>query len=278
MTELHLVDRQLASRLVFKHFLSTYEQIDGKIKYIMQIHIFLPFSLCSGVGNALEGGRGRAGTKLFQDFQMLSRIWTHPWCLQLDYISKENRVGLRKTRLNHTNKNLKTGNTFVQITYCGNTDRWSNTYCHSSNIFPLSIISATWEPVLCLVHFDRSTNLTLIHSCRVTLTRTVWTNLLRQKPKNPQWVWPLRTRRQKSKIQIIFFFVCPNLTAHLQYIFSSCWLFLLYHSSSLLGKRSKAREKRGDLMTRTVMMWRSSKSGTPALVAEMGRVETEQSL
>uniref|UniRef100_A0A7N6BQH2 DNA helicase n=1 Tax=Anabas testudineus TaxID=64144 RepID=A0A7N6BQH2_ANATE len=45
----------------------------------------------TGVGNALEGGRGRAGTKLFQDFQILSRIWTHPWCLQLDYISKENR-------------------------------------------------------------------------------------------------------------------------------------------------------------------------------------------
>lgn len=38
-----------------------------------------------------EGARGKAGTKLFQDFQMLSRIWTHPWCLQLDYISKENK-------------------------------------------------------------------------------------------------------------------------------------------------------------------------------------------
>uniref|UniRef100_A0A8C1PZJ4 DNA helicase n=1 Tax=Cyprinus carpio TaxID=7962 RepID=A0A8C1PZJ4_CYPCA len=45
----------------------------------------------TGVGSALESGRGRAGTKLFQDFQMLSRIWTHPWCLQLDYISKENK-------------------------------------------------------------------------------------------------------------------------------------------------------------------------------------------
>ena len=49
-------------------------------------------SPCAGVGNANEGGKGRAGTKLFQDFQMLSRIWTHPWCLQLDYISKENKV------------------------------------------------------------------------------------------------------------------------------------------------------------------------------------------
>lgn len=54
--------------------------------------------LSAGVGSAAEGGRGRAGTKLFQDFQMLSRIWTHPWCLQLDYISKENRVGFRAQR------------------------------------------------------------------------------------------------------------------------------------------------------------------------------------
>ncbi|KAL4648835.1 transcriptional regulator ATRX [Arapaima gigas] len=45
----------------------------------------------TGVGASVEGGRSRAGTKLFQDFQMLSRIWTHPWCLQLDYISKENK-------------------------------------------------------------------------------------------------------------------------------------------------------------------------------------------
>uniref|UniRef100_A0A8C6Y9M5 DNA helicase n=1 Tax=Naja naja TaxID=35670 RepID=A0A8C6Y9M5_NAJNA len=45
----------------------------------------------TGVSNSSEGGRGKAGAKLFQDFQMLSRIWTHPWCLQLDYISKENK-------------------------------------------------------------------------------------------------------------------------------------------------------------------------------------------
>ncbi|XP_069603342.1 transcriptional regulator ATRX [Ranitomeya imitator] len=45
-----------------------------------------------GVGGGEGGGgRGKSGTKLFQDFQVLSRIWTHPWCLQLDYISKENK-------------------------------------------------------------------------------------------------------------------------------------------------------------------------------------------
>ncbi|CAK7312809.1 Transcriptional regulator ATRX [Vulpes lagopus] len=48
-------------------------------------------NLIECVGNSNEGGRGKAGAKLFQDFQMLSRIWTHPWCLQLDYISKENK-------------------------------------------------------------------------------------------------------------------------------------------------------------------------------------------
>ncbi|KAM9325604.1 transcriptional regulator ATRX [Gastrophryne carolinensis] len=44
-----------------------------------------------GGGEGGGGGRGKSGTKLFQDFQVLSRIWTHPWCLQLDYISKENK-------------------------------------------------------------------------------------------------------------------------------------------------------------------------------------------
>ncbi|XP_056396816.1 transcriptional regulator ATRX isoform X1 [Hyla sarda] len=43
------------------------------------------------VGGEGGGTRGKSGTKLFQDFQVLSRIWTHPWCLQLDYINKENK-------------------------------------------------------------------------------------------------------------------------------------------------------------------------------------------
>uniref|UniRef100_A0A8C9U522 DNA helicase n=1 Tax=Scleropages formosus TaxID=113540 RepID=A0A8C9U522_SCLFO len=29
------------------------------------------------------------GSKLFQDFQILSRIWTHPWCLHMSYIRKD---------------------------------------------------------------------------------------------------------------------------------------------------------------------------------------------
>ncbi|CAN0345044.1 unnamed protein product [Lampetra fluviatilis] len=45
----------------------------------------------TGAGMMGEQGRGRCGTKLFADYQMLCRIWTHPWCLHLDYISKENK-------------------------------------------------------------------------------------------------------------------------------------------------------------------------------------------
>ncbi|XP_076024816.1 ATRX chromatin remodeler, like [Genypterus blacodes] len=33
----------------------------------------------------------KTSANLFKDFQVLSRIWTHPWCLQLSYISKENK-------------------------------------------------------------------------------------------------------------------------------------------------------------------------------------------
>ncbi|XP_061103847.1 transcriptional regulator ATRX-like [Conger conger] len=43
-----------------------------------------------GEGGTCGGGRGRSGSKLFHDFQVLSRIWTHPWCLQLDSIKKGN--------------------------------------------------------------------------------------------------------------------------------------------------------------------------------------------
>lgn len=42
-------------------------------------------------GSLVDGSRVKAGTSLFKDFQILSRIWMHPWCLQLDYISKKNK-------------------------------------------------------------------------------------------------------------------------------------------------------------------------------------------
>ena len=48
----------------------------------------------AAVGQAGHSGRVKpgSGSSLFKDFQILGRVWTHPWCLQLNYISKENKV------------------------------------------------------------------------------------------------------------------------------------------------------------------------------------------
>ncbi|XP_067463826.1 transcriptional regulator ATRX-like [Thunnus thynnus] len=45
----------------------------------------------TGVGSMTNRAKMRTGANLFKDFQVLGRIWTHPWCLQLSYISKENK-------------------------------------------------------------------------------------------------------------------------------------------------------------------------------------------
>ncbi|XP_028271420.1 transcriptional regulator ATRX [Parambassis ranga] len=95
----HILYEMLAGCVQRKDYTALTKFLPPKHEYVLSIRV-TPIQCklyryylehFTGVGNALEGGRGRAGTKLFQDFQMLSRIWTHPWCLQLDYISKENR-------------------------------------------------------------------------------------------------------------------------------------------------------------------------------------------
>ncbi|XP_075958967.1 transcriptional regulator ATRX [Anarhichas minor] len=95
----HILYEMLAGCVQRKDYRALTKFLPPKHEYVLSIRV-TPIQCklyryylehFTGVGNAVEGGRGRAGTKLFQDFQVLSRIWTHPWCLQLDYISKENR-------------------------------------------------------------------------------------------------------------------------------------------------------------------------------------------
>ncbi|XP_040005999.1 transcriptional regulator ATRX-like isoform X2 [Xiphias gladius] len=45
----------------------------------------------AGLGSMTNRAKMTAGANLFKDFQVLSRIWTHPWCLQLSYIHKGNK-------------------------------------------------------------------------------------------------------------------------------------------------------------------------------------------
>ncbi|XP_037323682.2 transcriptional regulator ATRX-like isoform X2 [Pungitius pungitius] len=50
----------------------------------------------TGMGSMTNSAKARAGANLFKDFQALSRIWTHPWCLQLSYSSKEKKSHYEK--------------------------------------------------------------------------------------------------------------------------------------------------------------------------------------
>ncbi|XP_041051360.1 transcriptional regulator ATRX isoform X8 [Carcharodon carcharias] len=95
----HILYEMLAGCVQRKDYTALTKFLPPKHEYVLAVRM-MPIQCklyqyyldhFTGVGTSNEGGRGKTGTRLFQDFQMLSRIWTHPWCLQLDYISKENK-------------------------------------------------------------------------------------------------------------------------------------------------------------------------------------------
>uniref|UniRef100_A0A8C3RPV5 DNA helicase n=1 Tax=Chelydra serpentina TaxID=8475 RepID=A0A8C3RPV5_CHESE len=93
----HILYEMLAGCVQRKDYTALTKFLPPKHEYVLAVRMtsiqckLYQYYLDHLTGSSSEGGRGKAGAKLFQDFQMLSRIWTHPWCLQLDYISKENK-------------------------------------------------------------------------------------------------------------------------------------------------------------------------------------------
>ncbi|XP_072285341.1 transcriptional regulator ATRX-like isoform X2 [Pyxicephalus adspersus] len=95
----HILYEMLAGCVQRKDYTALTQFLPPKYEYVLSVRMtpiqckLYRYYLDNLTGAAVEGGggRGKSGTKLFQDFQILSRIWTHPWCLQLDYISKENK-------------------------------------------------------------------------------------------------------------------------------------------------------------------------------------------
>uniref|UniRef100_A0AAX7TUF5 DNA helicase n=1 Tax=Astatotilapia calliptera TaxID=8154 RepID=A0AAX7TUF5_ASTCA len=89
----HILYEMLAGCVQRKDYTALTKFLPPKHEYVLSVRMtpiqakLYRYYLEHFTGNST----GKHGTKLFQDFQMLSRIWTHPWCLQLDYISKENR-------------------------------------------------------------------------------------------------------------------------------------------------------------------------------------------
>ncbi|XP_077597568.1 transcriptional regulator ATRX-like isoform X2 [Stigmatopora nigra] len=45
----------------------------------------------SAVSNVADPAKIKIGANLFKDFQVLGRVWTHPWCLQLGYKAEQKR-------------------------------------------------------------------------------------------------------------------------------------------------------------------------------------------
>ncbi|XP_040261176.1 transcriptional regulator ATRX isoform X2 [Bufo bufo] len=98
----HILYEMLAGCVQRRDYTALTKFLPPKYEYVLSVRMtpvqcklyrfYLDNMAGGGGGVGGEGGtRGKSGTKLFQDFQVLSRIWTHPWCLQLDYISKENK-------------------------------------------------------------------------------------------------------------------------------------------------------------------------------------------
>ncbi|XP_034060105.1 transcriptional regulator ATRX-like [Gymnodraco acuticeps] len=54
----------------------------------------------TAMGSSRNRVNVKVGANLFKDFQVLSRIWTHPWCLQLNYISKRKKKDLLSKNTN----------------------------------------------------------------------------------------------------------------------------------------------------------------------------------
>uniref|UniRef100_A0A674AII5 DNA helicase n=1 Tax=Salmo trutta TaxID=8032 RepID=A0A674AII5_SALTR len=96
----HVLHAMLAGCVQRRDYSALTKFLPPKHEYVMAVRVTpLQYRLYryyldnfTGAGSVVEGARGKTGTSLFKDFQILSRIWTHPWCLQLNYISKENKV------------------------------------------------------------------------------------------------------------------------------------------------------------------------------------------
>uniref|UniRef100_A0A674AJ74 DNA helicase n=1 Tax=Salmo trutta TaxID=8032 RepID=A0A674AJ74_SALTR len=94
----HVLHAMLAGCVQRRDYSALTKFLPPKHEYVMAVRVtplqyrLYRYYLDNFTGSVVEGARGKTGTSLFKDFQILSRIWTHPWCLQLNYISKENKV------------------------------------------------------------------------------------------------------------------------------------------------------------------------------------------
>uniref|UniRef100_A0A667WSJ9 DNA helicase n=1 Tax=Myripristis murdjan TaxID=586833 RepID=A0A667WSJ9_9TELE len=91
----HVLHAMLAGCVQRRDYTALAKFLPSKHEYVLAVRMTpLQCRLYSYYLDHFTAARSRVktGASLFKDFQTLSRIWTHPWSLQLNYISKENKV------------------------------------------------------------------------------------------------------------------------------------------------------------------------------------------
>nr|XP_020454385.1 transcriptional regulator ATRX-like isoform X2 [Monopterus albus] len=99
----HVLHAMLAGCVQRRDYSELTQFLPPKHEYVLAVRVSsLQYKLyryyldnVTGVHSMANKAKAR-GASLFKDFQVLSRIWTHPWCLQLNYISKENKGHFEK--------------------------------------------------------------------------------------------------------------------------------------------------------------------------------------
>ncbi|XP_023260466.1 transcriptional regulator ATRX-like [Seriola lalandi dorsalis] len=92
----HVLHAMLAGCVQRRDYSELTQFLPPKHEYVLAVRVSpLQYKLyrhyldhVAGVGSMVNAAKIRTRANLFKDFQVLSRIWTHPWCLQLSYVSK----------------------------------------------------------------------------------------------------------------------------------------------------------------------------------------------
>ncbi|XP_068186981.1 transcriptional regulator ATRX-like isoform X4 [Antennarius striatus] len=95
----HVLHAMLAGCVQRRDYSELTQFLPQKHEYVLAVRITpLQYHLyryyldhVTGMSSVTDRTKVRNKANLFKDFQVLGRIWTHPWCLQLCYDSRENK-------------------------------------------------------------------------------------------------------------------------------------------------------------------------------------------
>ncbi|XP_028452112.1 transcriptional regulator ATRX-like isoform X2 [Perca flavescens] len=118
----HVLHAMLVGCVQRRDYSELTQFLPPKYEYVLAVRVSpLQYTLyryyldhVTSMGSVTNRTTGRAGANLFKDFQVLSKIWTHPWCLQLNFISKENKGYFEKKRIKEAARLRKEETTVVE--------------------------------------------------------------------------------------------------------------------------------------------------------------------